>query len=310
MPIRYVLPQDGTFYKANLHCHTNLSDGVFTPDQVKEGYLAHGYQIVAYTDHRICIEHSDLNDAHFLALTGVELDAAEQMPWHRACHLCCISKHPQGRKHMLRLNSMDIATVNRTIEALRYDDFIIHYNHPVWSCQTVEEYSHYEGLSGFEVYNHCAEVYAKEGNALNDYALFMKSKQYAYPIATDDNHYRTNSRRYMMDTFGGFTMIKAEELTYKAVIEALEAGYLYASTGPQFYSMVLDGSILELTCSPASKVIIKSGKVCLNRQNLIMEDDIITSARIDLRDPQIAGFVYVVLFDQMDHFACSTPIRL
>lgn len=310
MSTRYILPKIGTFFKANLHCHTNLSDGIFSPEQVKEGYLAHGYEIVAYTDHRICIEHSDLNDAHFLALTGSELDEAEQTPWHRACHLCCISKNPQGREHMLQLKSLDIVSVNQTIEALRKDDFIVHYNHPVWSCQTPAEYCHYKGISGFEVYNHCAEVYAKEGNALNDYALFMKSNQFAYPVAADDNHYRPNSRRYIMDSFGGFTMIKAKELTYNAVIEALEAGYVYASTGPKFYSILLNGSMLELTCSPVSKVIVKSGKVCLNWQNLIMEDDIITSARIDLSDLQLSGFVYVELFDQKGHFACSPPIRL
>ena len=32
----YLLPKEGTFYKANLHCHTVVSDGDLTPEQVKD----------------------------------------------------------------------------------------------------------------------------------------------------------------------------------------------------------------------------------------------------------------------------------
>ena len=49
---KYLLPQEGIFFKANLHAHTTLSDGRLTPEQLKDFYLAHGYSIVAYTDHR------------------------------------------------------------------------------------------------------------------------------------------------------------------------------------------------------------------------------------------------------------------
>ena len=43
----YLLPKEGTFYKANLHCHTVVSDGDLTPEQVKEAYMGQGYSIVA-----------------------------------------------------------------------------------------------------------------------------------------------------------------------------------------------------------------------------------------------------------------------
>ena len=37
-----VLLPDSGYFKANLHCHTTLSDGDFTPEQMKEAYMAHG----------------------------------------------------------------------------------------------------------------------------------------------------------------------------------------------------------------------------------------------------------------------------
>ena len=36
---KYLLPNDGSFYKANLHCHSTVSDGVLTPNEIKEKYI-------------------------------------------------------------------------------------------------------------------------------------------------------------------------------------------------------------------------------------------------------------------------------
>ena len=51
MKDQILLPEAG-YYKANLHCHTTLSDGEFTPEQIKAAYQEQGYSIVAFTDHR------------------------------------------------------------------------------------------------------------------------------------------------------------------------------------------------------------------------------------------------------------------
>ena len=48
---KYLLPETGNFYKSNLHCHTTMSDGQKTPEEIKELYMKKGYSIVAYTDH-------------------------------------------------------------------------------------------------------------------------------------------------------------------------------------------------------------------------------------------------------------------
>ena len=43
----YLLPDNGQFYKANLHCHTNCSDGRYTPEEIKKMYSETGYGVVA-----------------------------------------------------------------------------------------------------------------------------------------------------------------------------------------------------------------------------------------------------------------------
>lgn len=76
----YLLPKEGTFYKANLHCHTVVSDGDLTPEQVKEAYMGQGYSIVAFTDHNKYCKHEELNDEGFLSIAAYEANIDQFSP--------------------------------------------------------------------------------------------------------------------------------------------------------------------------------------------------------------------------------------
>ena len=93
---KYLLPETGAFYKANLHCHTNLSDGHLSPAEVKKIYMDEGYSIVAYTDHDILIPHPELKEENFLPLNGMELEVNEKdddTPYKfiKSSHMCMIA---------------------------------------------------------------------------------------------------------------------------------------------------------------------------------------------------------------------------
>ena len=100
----YLLPKGGSFYKANLHNHTMFSDGIKTPEEIKEVYSKHGYDIVAFTDHDVFILHNDLTDDKFLALNGFEM---EWIAWRGnnpilntgRCDLCFIALDKDIVKH-------------------------------------------------------------------------------------------------------------------------------------------------------------------------------------------------------------------
>ena len=96
---KYLLPQSGSFYKANLHCHSVFSDGKWTPEQIKENYKERGYSIIAFTDHNLLLSHQELSDEDFLALNGVEININdENYPDKHAktCHLCMIALDPDN----------------------------------------------------------------------------------------------------------------------------------------------------------------------------------------------------------------------
>ncbi|MBO5755874.1 MAG: PHP domain-containing protein, partial [Clostridia bacterium] len=69
---QFLFPEKAKFYKANLHCHTDVSDGKLTPAEVKAAYKAKGYHAVAFTDHEALIGHAELCDESFIALHGYE----------------------------------------------------------------------------------------------------------------------------------------------------------------------------------------------------------------------------------------------
>ena len=59
-------------YKANLHCHSNLSDGRLTPEELVRAYREQGYSILAITDHEASYDHTAASQPDFLLVTGYE----------------------------------------------------------------------------------------------------------------------------------------------------------------------------------------------------------------------------------------------
>ena len=62
---KYLLPEKGEFYKANLHSHSTLSDGRMTPEEMKAEYKMRGYKILAVSDHDALHEHNALTEEDF-----------------------------------------------------------------------------------------------------------------------------------------------------------------------------------------------------------------------------------------------------
>jgi len=84
---KYLLPDGCRSYKANMHCHSTVSDGKFTPQQLKDLYMDKGYSIVAFTDHERIAPQNALSDDKFLALTAYEVAVNDGNPKFRTAHL-------------------------------------------------------------------------------------------------------------------------------------------------------------------------------------------------------------------------------
>ena len=273
---KQLLPQKGNFYKANMHLHTTLSDGKMTPEEVKEYYKAHGYSVVAYTDHCIMIPHHDLDDDQFIALSGYEneqLINQKEPPRRKDCHVCYISLKKDNDTmpyylprsiwgngkifkdqvkfnfdHTLETWGYGAEYTNRNIALAREQGFFVTYNHPQWSAEHYTDYTQYTGMNAMEIFNYGCWVGGYDDYNPHVYDEFLRKGERIYAIATDDNHSVINS-------CGGWTMIKAPKLEYEAITDALVRGDFYASFGPEIHELWMEGNEVHVTCSDAKRVI-------------------------------------------------------
>ncbi len=284
---KHLLPETGSFYKANLHCHTTCSDGKLTPEQVKDLYKRHGYSIVAYTDHDIMLDHSDLADSDFLPLLSYEMEINEPdfCTPKKTCHLCFISLEPEnlqvcwhrGGKYLFRgaLDHQDevrfdeslpdyvryysTAGINDIIKKARDGGFFVTYNHPYWSLEYYPEYTAYKGMHAMEIYNHSSSSMGFDDYDPQTYDDMLRTGHRIYATATDDNHNNYPEGSPKCDSLGGFTMIKADKLEYRTITKALEDGHFYASTGPLINALWYEDGEVHIECSDAVKVTMNTG---------------------------------------------------
>ena len=271
---KHLFSEEGRFYKANLHCHTTVSDGNCSPDEIKRRYKAKGYSIVAFTDHICMVDHSYLNDDGFLALKGYELNVDNEDD-ARTYHLNLIAKSPDIDTQVCfnpktaRGSSAayipfvkyigdfynyeySVDCINDIIRQANENGFIVNYNHPLWSLQTYEDYGSLKGLYGVECYNGSCIKYATFDDNSVVYTQMLRNAPTLIPIAADDNHNGTPFETPDCESFRGFNMIKAKSLAYKDVTDALLRGDTYASCGPLFSELYVEDGLLKVKTSPIS----------------------------------------------------------
>ncbi len=287
---QYLLPEEGHSYKANLHAHSTVSDGRMTPLEIKKAYKEKGYAVVAFTDHEVMVDHSELNDPDFLALKGYELAINEGLASagndKRTYHLCLIATDPSVDKQVFfnprghfSGNAAAYADavrtvgevvyqytyspifINRLIRAASAAGFLVNYNHPHWSMQGEADYLPLVGLTGVEVFNGtCTAVRGSLDHDSRIYDALLKTAnhQNLLPIAADDNHNEDGFSGDNADSFLGFMMIKAKSLTYEHVIAALKNGDCYASSGPTIDALYVEGGRLHIASSPVREILYRT----------------------------------------------------
>lgn len=286
--IHYLLPRGGRFYKANLHAHTTVSDGKMTPAELKEAYLSRGYQIVAFTDHDVMVDHSDLTDEGFLALRGWEIAVNETKgTWDHSCktyHLSLIAETPDADRQVFFTKKIDFRGnagsyaaavrttgeqvfsyhyspifINRLIRAANAAGFLAIYNHPHYSLQTGEDFRSLEGLLGMEVHNGASMSwgFGDDGNTSQYERMLRAGHTSLIPIAADDSH-SADTHDPANELFTGFQMIKAPSLRYTDVTAALKAGDCYASQGPLIEELYVEDGRLHVECSRVREILYRT----------------------------------------------------
>ena len=283
----YLISPDKKQYKANLHCHSTSSDGHLTPEQLKEAYKGQGYSILCITDHEIPADYSHLTDEDFLMLTGYEayirpdpncvcdvygpeihmnLIARDPHNVAMVCYNPAYCKYmPKEMQEVLpkvgsqRTREYTTEYINEFIRTAKENGYLVTYNHPVWSMESEERILSYEGFFSIEMCNYASLLNNLEYNGVL-YDKLLRSGKRIFVHSADDNHNAYPFGHPRCDSFGGVTMILADELNYDSVYNAMETGEMYSTMGPTFRSVSFDGETIHIDCSEVTNISCHFGR--------------------------------------------------
>jgi hypothetical protein len=229
-------PATGRWFKGNTHTHTVNSDGDSTPDEVVRWYREHGYQFLVLTDHNYLTSVGGLNAVHgadekFLVIQGEEVTmTAASKPVHvNGLAIESLVTPPTA--------TSILSALQQAVDGIRAAKGVPHVNHPNFGwALTSEDLQKLERTKLFEIFNGHPQVNnAGGGNVpgLEDvWDRILTSGRLMYGIAVDDaHHFKRPGDPTASGPGRGWVFVRAPRLDSRAVVEALERGDFYASTG-------------------------------------------------------------------------------
>ncbi|MBR6502439.1 MAG: hypothetical protein IKT42_03270 [Clostridia bacterium] len=306
---KYLLPTDCNSYKANMHCHSTLSDGSMTPEELKETYKSAGYSVLAITDHEGIFDHSYLDDANFLTIPSYEREInADANCWNNVitCHLCIYPKdrsnintiaydpeytHPKFKwlhnaelkENMTYLGEpykpyYSVESINYIISEAKKYGFLVTLNHLQWSQERYGQFSQYKGYDAVEVFNSASACGGLDMDDSLYYDSLLHLGNKIRCVCADDNHEPHHC-------FGGWIVIKAPALNHENIMRAFEKGEYYSSTGPEINELYVEDGKVHIGTSNVKYIRMLTGNR-LSKLAKATDQNGITEAVFELRGVQ------------------------
>jgi hypothetical protein len=257
-------PDQTRWFKGNTHTHTLNSDGDSSPDDVVRWYREHGYRFLVLSDHNFLTSVDGLNALHsadqqFLVIKGEEVtDRFGDKPLH-------VNGLDVGRLVQPQGGQSVVDVLQRNVDAIRKENGVPHINHPNfrWAI-TPAELGQVRNTRLFEIYNGHPQVNNLGGGGVPGleevWDAILSSGTLLYGIAVDDAHvFKQPGRPDVAGPGRGWVMVRAARLDARLLLEALERGDFYASTGVVLEDVRRDsrGISVEVKADPSAKYRIQ-----------------------------------------------------
>ena len=265
------------WFKGNLHSHTLNSDGDSTPDDVVRWYREHGYNFVTITDHNYFTNVDGLNALHgaadkFVVIKGEEItDRFGEKPIHvNGLDPASFIKPPGG--------GSVVAMIQNMVDAIRAARGVPSINHPNfgWAISP-DELGQVQRTRLFEVFNGHPTVNNLGGGGVpgleETWDRILSSGKLLYGIAVDDAHvFKRPEDKTAPRPGTGWVHVRVPRLEARAIVEALERGEFYASTGVELRALEVSTKSMTITIreEPSSKYRIQF----IGRQGRLLAESI------------------------------------
>jgi hypothetical protein len=291
----FALP--GRWFKGNLHVHSTGSDGELTPDEVIDWYQERGYHFLAITDHDVLAGARTVAD-DFITISGIEMGDVD--PKSGLYHVVGLGlAKPPG------VNKRETIPLQEAINRLRVAGAQVFLAHPYWSGQMSKDLLDLEGCFGLEIYNGGCEADSGKELSMVHWDDLLAAGRRWWGLAVDDAHWRNGDK----DAGPGWVWVKAEALTQEAILDALQQGCFYASSGPQIHDLQFDAEQrrVYVCCSPTVAIDF-AGNGPHSHRVMAPPGETLIEARHRLQRGQ--RYVRVACQDHRGCWAWSNPIFL
>jgi hypothetical protein len=302
-------PSPAQWFRGNLHTHTLNSDGDSTPDDVVRWYREHGYNFVAITDHNYLTSVDGLNALHgaddkFLVIKGEELtDRIGVKPIHvNGLDPASFIKPPGG--------GTVVSMVQNMVDAIRAARGVPSINHPNYGWAiSAEELAQLQRTRLFEVFNGHPLVNNLGGGGVpgleETWDRILSSGKLLYGIAVDDAHYfkRPEDKTAPRPGFG-WVYVRAARLEARAIVEALERGEFYSSTGVELDSIEASAKslVISVRLDRSSKYRIQF----IGRQGAVLSESTTSPATYTFKGDE--GYVRAKVIESNGKIAWVQPV--
>ena len=248
----------GYWFKGNAHTHSLRSDGDSTPEQVAQWYRDRDYDFLVLTDHGQLSPAAALNasygaDHQFLVIQGEEVtDDFQGRPVHVNALGVSKSVEPQHGSSVLD-------TLQRDVDAIRRAGGVPLIAHPNYVSPIGADTLRQVERSGLvEVFNQHPRTNSAGSKGVPGmeevWDRILTSGRVMYGLADDDAHtFKASSDPMAARPGRGWVFVHAEHLTAPSILNALERGDFYASTGVELtdYEATETGITVDIQEQPA-----------------------------------------------------------
>jgi hypothetical protein len=249
--------EEGRFFRGNLHCHSNRSDGLLEPEEVVDAYREAGYDFLCLSDHfeeeygwRITDTRS-LRDDNFTTVLGAELSSAS---WEqRDCYWVTAAGLPPD---FGAPPPDDHAGAIRRAADLGAFVIMLHPGLNNLPLAAADGLPGLDAVHAIEVYNHNGAMAAIPDRADGAYMLdgLLEKGHKVLVNAGDDAHFG-----HALDRFGGWVEVHCDRLDPEALLESLKAGRYYSTQGPYFRELFVDDERLRVETSEVYAITLTTG---------------------------------------------------
>ena len=237
------------WFKGNTHTHTTMSDGDSAPEEVARWYKEKGYRFLVLSDHNIFTDPetlSSLVDSSFLLIPGEELTSSfRKKPVH---------VNGLNIPHVLapQTDTTLLGTIQKNIDEVRTVKGAPHINHPNFGW-AIDQFTLLKVKNNnlLEIFNGHPLVHNVGGGGTPGleevWDFLLTSGMRIYGIAVDDaHHFKGEFGPTRSNPGKGWVVVRARSLNAQEIIDNLESGLFYASTGVDLDDVIVEPDRIEV----------------------------------------------------------------